>query len=69
MSPTEIRALVDRYIDAYNRKNVDDSRKADLCRSTGVFFQAFASAVASKFSELWANARVPRASLFGDRNI
>ena len=24
MSPTEIRALVDRYIDAYNHKNVDD---------------------------------------------
>ncbi len=24
MSPAEIRALVDRYIDAYNRKDVDD---------------------------------------------
>lgn len=24
MSPAEIRALVDHYIDAYNRKNVDD---------------------------------------------
>jgi hypothetical protein len=24
LSPTEIRALVDRYIDAYNRKDVDD---------------------------------------------
>ena len=24
MSPTEIRGLVDRYIDAYNRKDIDD---------------------------------------------
>ena len=24
MSPTEIRALVDHYIDAYNRKDIDD---------------------------------------------
>lgn len=24
MSPTDIRALVDHYIDAYNRKNIDD---------------------------------------------
>ena len=24
MSPTDIRALVDRYIDGYNRKNIDD---------------------------------------------
>lgn len=24
LSPTDIRALVDRYIDAYNRKNIDD---------------------------------------------
>lgn len=24
MNPTDIRALVDHYIDAYNRKNIDD---------------------------------------------
>lgn len=24
MSPTEIRALIDHYIDAYNRKDIDD---------------------------------------------
>jgi hypothetical protein len=24
LSPTDIRALVDHYIDAYNRKNIDD---------------------------------------------
>lgn len=24
MNPTDIRALVDRYIDAYNRKDIDD---------------------------------------------
>lgn len=24
LSPTDIRALVDRYIDGYNRKNIDD---------------------------------------------
>ena len=24
MSPTDIRALIDHYIDAYNRKDIDD---------------------------------------------
>ncbi|WP_043465380.1 nuclear transport factor 2 family protein [Azovibrio restrictus] len=27
MSPTDIRALVDHYIDAYNRKDIDDMLK------------------------------------------
>lgn len=68
MSPTDIYALVDQYIDAYNRKNIDDMF---MTVHPLVEFRNISSGVVNQSTDGVAELRTPAhqsLSLFSERH-